>query len=435
MHAKFNPVLLLAALSLGACNNDDDNTTQEPQQTDIQTETLTPAVTTLRVATLPAPFASQSVTNYPQVLQERPADARLRAPQGYTVNTFADNLPQGRWMAVAPNGDVFVAQMMLNQIMVLRDTNGDGRADERSVWATGGVLNRPLGMAFNGNYFYVACSGGILRYDYSSGQKQASGQPTQLVELPGGGQHPARSLMIYNNKMYVGIGSSENASVEQDQRRTTIQEYNLDGTGAATYASGLRNPQGMAVNPARTGEIWSVVNERDGLGDDLVPDYATAVPRGAFFGYPWAYLAPDKRDPRITAAAPAQVASTRTPEVLLRAHCAALGLTFYTGTQFPEDARGDLFLAMRGSWNRSVGSGYKVVRVRMNAAGLPETAGPDGRGAGYEDFVTGWQLNEGQAAPPQVWGRPVGLITGPDGSLLIAEDGQGVVWRVSYRGN
>ena len=280
MLMKFNYLLLIGLVVGGAaCNNDDDNA-EEPQQAEVQTETLTPAVTTLRVANLPAPFASQSVTNYPQLLQDRPADARLRAPQGYTVNTFADDLPQGRWLAVAPNGDVFVAQMMLNQIMVLRDTNGDGRADERSVWATGGVLNRPLGMAFNGNYFYVATSGAILRYDYSSGQKQAAGQPTQLAELPGGGQHPARTLLIHNNKMYVGIGSSENASVERDQRRTTIQEFNLDGSGQTTYASGLRNPQGMAVNPARTGEIWSVVNERDGLGDDLVPDYATAVPRG-----------------------------------------------------------------------------------------------------------------------------------------------------------
>ncbi|UPL50233.1 PQQ-dependent sugar dehydrogenase [Hymenobacter sublimis] len=427
-------LLLLTALSLGACDNE-NNAEEEPQNEDIQTETLTPSPTRIRLADVPAPFASQSVTNYPQVLAQRPDDARLRAPQGYSVNTFADDLPQGRWLAVAPNGDVFVAQMMLNQITVLRDTNGDGRADERSVWATGGVLNRPMGMAFNGNYFYVACSGAILRYDYSSGQRQAGGQPTQLVELPGGGQHPARSLLLYNNKLYVGIGSSQNAAVEQDPRRTTIQEYNLDGTGGTTYASGLRNPQGMAVNPARSGEIWSVVNERDGLGDDLVPDYATVVPRGAFFGYPWAYLSPEKRDPRVTDPAPPQVATTRTPEVLLRAHAAALGLTFYTGSVFPEDARGDLFLAMRGSWNRSVGSGYKVVRVRMNAAGVPETAGPDGRGAAYEDFVTGWQLNEGQAAPPQVWGRPVGLITGPDGSLLIAEDGAGVVWRVSYRGN
>ncbi|TGE27454.1 PQQ-dependent sugar dehydrogenase [Hymenobacter metallicola] len=432
MHYKLNFLFLVAALSLVACDSDD--AAEEPQNGDFPTETLTASPVTIRVSDLPAPFASQSVTNYPQLLQERPENARLKVPQGYAVNIFADDLPQGRWMAVAPNGDVFVAQMMLNQIMVLRDTNGDGRADERTVWATGGPLSRPMGMAFNGNYFYVATSGALLRYDYTSGQKQATGQPRQLAELPGGGQHPARSLLLYNNKLYVGIGSSENASVEQDPRRTTIQEFDLEGGNRVTYASGLRNPQGMDVNPARAGEIWAVVNERDALGDDLVPDYATAVPRGAFFGYPWAYLAPDKRDPRITAPAPPEVANTRTPEVLLRAHSAALGLAFYTGTAFPVDARGDLFLAMRGSWNRSVGSGYKVVRVRMNSAGLPETAGPDGRGASFEDFVTGWQLNEGQAAPPQVWGRPVGIITGPDGSLLIAEDGNGIVWRVSYRG-
>ncbi|MDO7876163.1 PQQ-dependent sugar dehydrogenase [Hymenobacter sp. ASUV-10] len=433
MNPKATLLLLLPALGLTACDKDDDSTGLQGGQ--FPTETLTPSATTLRVADLPAPFATQSVTNYPQVLAERPATARLKVPQGYRVNVYQDNLPQGRWMAAAPNGDIFVAQMALNQITVLRDTNNDGRADQQTVWATGGVLNRPLGMAFNGNYFYVACSNAILRYDYNSGQTQAGGPPTQLAELPGGAQHPARSLLIHNNKLYVGIGSSENATVEQDPRRTTIQEFNLDGSSPATYASGLRNPQGLGINPARPDELWTVVNERDGLGDDLVPDYATAVPRDAFFGYPWAYLAPDKRDPRVTAPAPAQVAATRTPEVLLRAHCAALGLAFYTGTAFPEDARGDLFLAMRGSWNRSVGSGYKVVRVRMNASGLPETAGPDGRGAAYEDFVTGWQTNEGQPAPPQVWGRPVGLLSAPDGSLLIAEDGQGIVWRVSYGGN
>ena len=433
---KTTAYLLTGALLLGmtACNNDDDDNA-EPQAADFPTETLTPTTTTIRLADLPAPGATPSSTNYPQVLMDRPADAKLRVPQGYAVNIFREDLPTGRWMAVAPNGDVFVAQMMQNQITVLRDADGDGRAETSTVWASAGVLDRPMGMAFDGNYFYVACSGALLRYDYTSGQTTATGTPTKLADLPGGAQHPARSLMIYNNKMYVGIGSSQNATVEQDARRTTIQEFNLDGSGQATYASGLRNPQGMDVNPARPGEIWTVSNERDLLGDDLVPDYVTAVPRGGFFGYPWVYLSPNNPDPRVPGPVPAVVASTRTPEVLLRAHSAALGLTFYKGTAFPADARGDLFVTMRGSWNRAEGSGYKVVRIRMNAAGLPETAGADGRGAGYEDFVTGWHLNDGQRAAPQVWGRPVGITVANDGALLIAEDGAGVIWRVSYRGN
>ncbi|GGF26435.1 PQQ-dependent sugar dehydrogenase [Hymenobacter cavernae] len=427
--------LLLAGLSLlglAACNQDDDGGTP-PISTNFPTETLTPNPTTIRVADLPAPYATMSVTNYPQVLNTRPANAKLRVPQGYAVNIFQDSLATGRWMAIAPNGDVFVAQMNLNQITVLRDSDRDGRADQKTVWASGGILNRPMGMAFQGNSFYVACSNALLRYDYTSGQTAAGNAPTKLADLPGGGQHPARSLLIYNNKFYVGIGSSQNASVEEDSRRATIQEFNLDGSGQTTYASGLRNPQGLDVNPARPGEIWSAVNERDELGDNLVPDYATAVPRNGFFGYPWVYLAPTNRDPRITGPLPTQVASTRTPEVLFEAHAAALGLTFYTGNMFPSDARGDIFVAMRGSWNRSEGSGYKVVRIRMNAAGLPETASANGRGASYEDFVTGWHLNAGVKAAPQVWGRPVGVITAADGSLLIAEDGGGVIWRVSYK--
>lgn len=426
--------LLLAStlvFSLAACSKEDN----QPDNGNFPTTTLTPTTTTLRVAGLPAPYATMSVTNYPQVLADRPANATLQVPQGYAVNIFQENLPGGRWMAIAPNGDVFVAQMQQNQISVLRDTDKDGKADKVSIWDTGGMLNRPMGMAFNGNYFYVACSSALIRYDYTSGQTQAAGIPTKLAEYPGGGQHPARSLLIYNNKMYVGIGSSQNAVVEQDNRRATIQEFNLDGSGPVAYATGLRNPQGLDVNPARAGEIWTAVNERDELGDDLVPDYATVVPRGGFFGYPWAYLDPTKLDPRVPGPVPTQVAATRTPEVLFQAHSVALGLTFYNGAMFPPDVKGDMFVAFRGSWNRSVGYGYKVVRVKMNAAGLPETANTaSGREAGYEDFVTGWHLNAGQKATPQVWGRPVGVITGADGSLLIADDGAGVVWRVSYQG-
>lgn len=420
-----------ALLVLAACKKDSTSTT--PQSTDFPTTTLTPAVSTIRVAGLPAPYATTVATNYPQVLMKRPAGATLQVPAGYVVNIFREGVKNGRGLAIAPNGDVFVAQGNSNQIMVLR-ANSTGAADSVGVWASEGLLDRPMGMAFQGNYLYVACSGAVYRYDYTSGQTKASGAPTKLVTIPEGGQHAYRTLLILNNKMYVPIGSSQNVVVEQDTR-ATVQEFNLDGSGGVTYASGTRSPLGIDVNPARPGEIWQAVNERDELGDGLVPDYATVLPRGSFFGYPWVYLAPTNRDPRITGPVPAQVANTRTPEVLFEPHSAAIGLAFYKGTMFPADARGDLFIAMHGSWNRSVGTGYKVVRIRMDkTTGAPATAGPDGRGASYEDFVTGWQLNPGQVGTPQVWGRPVGVITAADGSLLIADDGAGVVWRVSYRG-
>ena len=415
---------LLATLLLGlaACNDDTDSPTPNDEFADQPTDVIMAPNITTRVSDLPAPDTTASAVNFPQVLMERPAGARFQVPQGFALNLFG-KMPNARWLAMAPNGDVFVAQSGLNQISIMRDSDNNGSMDQTFVWATGGVLNTPYGMAFNGNFFYVAVSGAILRYDYTSGQTAASAAPTKLTDLVPGGQHPARVLLIKGNKMYAGIGSALNVGIEQP-RRATIEEFNLDGSGRVTYASGIRNPQGLAVNPV-TNELWTTCIERDGLGDELVPDYFTNVQPGGFYGYPFAYLAPSKLDPRVRASSPL-TATTITPQVLFRAHETAIGAMFYQGTTFPADYRNDAYIAIRGSWNRSKGVGYKVVRVRMNAQGMPE--------GGYEDFITGWHLNPGVTGTPQVFGRPISIIEGANGTMLIADDAGGTIWRLRYKG-
>ncbi|TGE12847.1 PQQ-dependent sugar dehydrogenase [Hymenobacter elongatus] len=418
---------LAAALLLGlaACNNDNDNDPKEPDLTnaDQPTDVISAPNVTVRLSDLPAPDPTASAVNWPQVLMEQPAGARFQVPQGFAINLFA-KVPNARALAVAPNGDIFVAQSGMNQISVLRDTNNDGAVDETFVWDVGGMLFVPYGMAFKDNFFYVTSTGALLRYPYTSGQTKATGAPTMVAPLLGGGQHPARALVIGTNKLYVGIGSAVDHGPEDSPRRATIEEYNLDGTGRVTYAAGIRNPQGLAISPV-TNQLWSTCIERDGLGDELVPDYLTAVRQGGFYGYPFAYLAPNLLDPRVTATSPL-TASTLTPSVLFKAHETAIGVLFYRGTTFPAEYRNDAFVAIRGSWNRKIGTGYKVVRVRMNAQGTPV--------GGYENFVTGWHVNPGQTGTPQVFGRPLGLVQGADGSMLIADDAGGTVWRLRYKG-
>ncbi len=410
-------------LSLAACNkNNDSPTATANDSADQPTDVIVAPNVLTRVSDLPAPDTTASKVNYAQVLMERPAAARFKVPQGFALNLYS-KAANARWIAMAPNGDVFVAQSGMNQISVLRDTDNNGSADQTFVWATGGVLAEPYGMAFRDNYFYVAVTGAILRYDYAAGQTVAGGPPTKLADLVGGGQHPARVLLLNGNKMYAGIGSALNVGIEQP-RRSTIEEFNLDGSGRVTYASGIRNPQGLAVNPV-TNQLWTTCIERDGLGDELVPDYFTAVQPGGFYGYPYAYLAPNKLDPRVHTTSPL-TATTLTPQVLFKAHETAIGAVFYRGTAFPAEYRNDAYIAIRGSWNRGQGAGYKVVRVRMNAQG--QAVG------GYEDFITGWHLNPGQAGVPQVFGRPISIIEGPNGCLLISDDAGGTVWRLRYKG-
>ena len=376
----------------------------------------------LKVGDLPKPYATDSARRNSKIVPQ-PANASLNLPPGFKISVFAEgNFQEPRWMTLAPNGDVFLADSRANSVIILRDANKDGKIspDERFVFSD--QLSQPFGMAFNGDYFYVANTDAVVRFKYKSGQTKAEGTPEQIIKLTEGGynQHWTRNILFApdGKKLYVSIGSSGNVDIEKDERRAGISEYNPDGTGYRLYASGLRNPIGLAWNPAN-GQLWTAVNERDGLGDNLVPDYVTGVKDGGFYGFPYYYLGMNK-DPRrpekINLAAPPVV-----PDVLLTAHSAALGIQFYTGTMFPKEYQGDAFVALHGSWNRENLTGYKIIRVKFENGKLAEN--------GYQDFVTGWLPNENSQ---EVWGRPVGLLVNADGSLLIADDGADKIWRVTY---
>jgi glucose/arabinose dehydrogenase len=324
-------------------------------------------------------------------------------------------------MALAPNGDVFLADSRANSIIVLRDKDKDGVAEERFVFSD--KLSQPFGMAFNKDWFYVANTDSIVRFSYKTGQTKADGDPEKLVELTPGGynQHWTRNILFSpdGSKMFVSIGSATNVSVEADPKRAAISVYDPDGKNHRIYAAGLRNPIGLAWNP-KTGELWTAVNERDGLGDDLVPDYVTSVKEGGFYGWPYSYIGQNE-DPRRKGGNPDLVKTSIIPDVLLTSHSAALGILFYEAKMFPKEYRGDAFVALHGSWNREKLTGFKIIRVRFKNGKLA--------GNSYEDFVSGWLPDENSN---EVWGRPVGLLVAADGSLLITDDGADKVWRVSY---
>lgn len=380
-----------------------------------------PPVHSVDPGKLPPPFATSSAYRASKVIAQ-PADAKLFLRKGFKINVFAeDGFTYPRWLALAPNGDVFVADSRANSVVVLRDTDGDGKADVRFTFSD--KLRQPFGMAFWGDWFYVANTDSIVRFRYKTGQTAASGDPEKIVELTAGGynQHWTRNIIFSpdGKKLFVSIGSATNVDVEEDPRRAAISVYDPDGKNHRIFASGLRNPIGLAWNP-KTGELWTAVNERDGLGDDLVPDFATAVKEGGFYGWPYSYIGQNE-DPRRRGERPDLVKKALTPDVLFTSHSAALGIVFYTGTMFPEEYRGDAFVAFHGSWNRHKLTGYKVVRIRFENGKLA--------GNRYEDFVWGWLPNEDSN---EVWGRPVGLLVARDGSLLIADDGAKKIWRVSY---
>ncbi len=372
---------------------------------------------------LPAPFHTESVRRPSRVIPQ-PANAKLMVPKGFKVNVFAEGgFTYPRWMALAPNGDVFVADSRANTIVVLRDKNKDGVAEERFVWSA--KLDQPFGMAFHKDWFYVANTDSIVRFKYKKGQTQATGEPERIVELTRGGynQHWTRNILFSpdGSKMFVSIGSATNVDVEEDPRRAAISVYDPNGTNHRIFAGGLRNPIGLAWNP-RTGELWTAVNERDGLGDDLVPDYATSVKEGGFYGWPYSYLGQNE-DPRRKGESPEHVKKSITPAVLFRSHVAALGIQFYTGKMFPKEYQGDAFVAFHGSWNRQKLSGYKIARIKFDESGKLE-------GNSYEEFISGWLPDENSN---EVWGRPVGLLIHADGSMLITDDGAKKIWRVSYK--
>lgn len=375
---------------------------------------------------LPKPFASESVRKPPRVIAQ-PSGAKLQLPPGFELAVFSEGeYKKPRWIKEGPNGDLFLSDYEANAIYLLRDTNKDGKIDnaaERFTFATG--LDRPFGMAVqkigSQTWFYVGNTGSVIRFKYTPGQTKVEGSPEKLLEVPTGG-HGTRDVLFSRDgkKLYVSVGSFSNVKEGEDPRRAAINEYNPDGSGHRIFASGIRNPVGLAWNPVN-GQLWTAVNERDLLGDDLVPEYATSVKDGGFYGWPDSYMG-QNLDPRVQSPRQELVARALVPDVLIEPHSAALGIVFYTGTMFPKEYQGDAFVALHGSWNRSRRSGYKVVRIPF-ANGKPE--------GGYENFLMGWVPDE---TGEEVWGRPVGVTMIGDGSLLVVDDGGNKVWRVTYIG-
>jgi glucose/arabinose dehydrogenase len=376
----------------------------------------------IKAESLPAPNLEEGAASNPPRVVARPPEAEFQLPQGFEISTYAEgDFRNPRWMALSPNGDVFLADSQANTIHILRDANRDGKVDERFIFAD--ALNQPFGMAFWRDYFYVANTNSVVRFRYRPGQTRAEGQPEKVADLPGRGynQHWTRNI-VFNaegSKMYVTVGSESNVSVEPEPMRAAITEFNPDGSGKRVFATGLRNPVGLAFYPG-TSTLWTTVNERDRLGDDLVPDYLTSVQAGGFYGWPYAYIGQNE-DPRRKGENPELVKKAIVPDVLIQAHSAALGLVFYEGGMFPQEYRGHAFVALRGSWNRTRRTGYKIIRVPFNQGSAV---------GGYEDFITGWASDETRR---EVWGRPVGLLVLPDGSMLITDDGANKIWRVTYR--
>lgn len=383
-----------------------------------------------RVA-LPAPFATPSVRNTSKVIGW-PAGKMPRAASGFEVALFADKLDNPRQAYVLPNRDILVVEAVRefpdrpakssNRITLFRDADGDGKYELREIFLSG--LRMPHGMLLVGDWFYVGNTDGVVRYPYRANQTKIDGPGQKILDLPTGG-HYTRNLIAdpAGKKIYVAVGSASNVDEEnaweKDQRRAGILEMNLDGSGMRIFARGLRNPVGMDWEP-HTKTLWTVVNERDLLGDDLVPDYLTSVKDGGFYGWPYSYFGQNE-DPRKKGQRPDLVAAAIKPEYALGSHVAALGLAFYQGKSFPERYRGGAFVGMHGSWNRSKMIGYKVAFVPF-ANGKP--AGP------MEDILTGFIADESKF---EAHGRPVGVTVGPDGSLLVADDSGGKVWRVSAK--
>ncbi len=395
----------------------------------VKVEPFSPQPIKVSLESLPQPFSTNSASKSPQVVGV-PVNAVLKVPAGFTVNVFADNLNKPRWLGLTPTGDVLVTETPDNQIRLLRDTNGDGVADVRGVFAAReNNLDLPLGMAFAGGYFFVGNTGEVLRFPYQAGEDKITGKGEIIADLPGRGynQHWTRNVVVSpdGKRLYVSVGSETNVE-EELPPRAAVSMMNLDGGGNQVFASGLRNPVGLDFHP-QTRELYTTVNERDGLGDDLVPDYFTRIQQGEFYGWPYAYLSPKNLDPRRMldgkSERPDLVAKTKTPDVLFQAHSAALGLQFYDGKTFPEKYKNGAFVAFRGSWNRNTGTGYKIVFVPFNNQGRPLGF--------YEDFLTGFLVDP---QGPKTWGRPVGLLVLPDGSLLFTDEANNRIYRVQYQG-
>jgi glucose/arabinose dehydrogenase len=396
----------------------------------------------IRPEDLPKPGATPSSANVSHVVK-RPATAVPLVPAGFKITLFADGLSGPRQMRVAPDGDVFVAETDAGRIRILRAADGDPKSATNEVYASG--LKEPFGVAFfpsdDPKWVYVANTDSVVRFPYKAGDLKASGKPeTVVAELPHGYGHSTRDIAFSSDgkRMLISVGSASNdaegggkpsegvqawtashplgAHWGSETDRAGVLSFDPDGKRLGTFATGIRNCVGLAIQPM-TGDLYCSTNERDGLGDNLVPDYVTRVREGAYYGWPWFYIG-NNEDPRHAGERPDLKGKATLPDVLLQPHSASLGLTFYTGHQFPAEYAGDGFAAEHGSWNRSKRTGYKVVRIRLKD-GVPTGE--------YDDFITGFVVNDSD-----VWGRPVGVAVAHDGALLVSEDGNGTIWRVTH---
>jgi len=367
-----------------------------------------------------------------------------RVMDGFTATPFVTGLEHPRRLLVLPNNDVIVAEQKAGYLTLLRDSDGDGKVDFIERYADD--FRAPYGLAYRDGFVLVADQDGIWRVPHVSGALRAgrADQP-KITDVPpeqrkpvpaaygqemitqkgvfgvvAGHQNRHLALDPKTGAMFVGVGSAGNIGVEPEVK-ASIQRFEADGSGQTTFASGMRNPTSLAFHPT-TGELYAGVQERDGLGDNLPPDYFTRVQKGAFYGWPYAYIGPNPQ-PGFAQRAPDKVKAAVVPDVLFQPHSSVLDVVFYDGEQFPAEYRGDAFVAMKGSWNRSEPTGYKIVRVRF------KDGRPDGS---YENFVTGFWVSGQHRA--EVWGRPAALAVMKDGSLLIADDTAGTIWRVSYTG-
>ena len=394
---------------------------------------------------LPPPEATRSAGNAPRVIAPPPG-AIPRVPAGFSVQRFASGLSEPRIVRVTPNGDIFVAESDAGRIRIFRAADGATSPQQTEAFVTG--LRLPFGIAFwppgpDPQFVYVAENNAVVRFPYRSGDLRARGAPETIVPQlsPTAYHHWTRDLVFSpdGGRMFVSVGSGSNDAEDMprldaesirrhdaefgagaawgpEQFRADILVFTPDGKGRRIFATGLRNCSGLAIAP-QSGDLWCSVNERDGLGDDLPPDYVTRVREGEFFGWPWFYIGAHG-DPAHAGERRDLTARVAVPDILIQPHSAPLGMTFYTGAAFPAEYRGDAFVAVHGSWNRARRTGYKVVRIHL------QNGMPDG---GYQDFLTGFVADEGH-----VWGRPVGVATAHDGALLVTDDGNGALWRIAF---
>lgn len=435
MERSFYMLTIISSLLLVGCSDVKNN----------QTTSSSDSVVHVVNDTLPIPYATKSVKNYSKVIGW-PENRKPLAPSGFKVTKFADGLQNPRWIYVTATGDILVAEAnteskgvkkvgdkisgkaqsqntgeSANRITLLRDKNMDGKPELRQVLLFG--LNQPFGMLVLGNSLYVANTDGLMQFPFQDGQTQIKSEGKKILELPAGGynNHWTRNIIANadQTKIFISVGSGSNVGehgMENEIRRANILEINPDGTGERIFAYGLRNPVGMGVDPYSR-ELWTVVNERDELGDDLVPDYLTKVKQNGFYGWPYAYYG-QHEDPRLKGQKPELVKQALTPDVSLGAHTASLGMVFYNQKSFPSKYHGGVFVGQHGSWNRSTLSGYKVVFIPF------KNGSPSGE---PEDFLTGFISD---ASKSEVFGRPVGVAVLPNGALLVADDASNMIWKI-----